>query len=822
MSRISAICAFVAATSLLAPGRADYPGQKAAARGTPWFVDGFHGGVYGHYPLSDYTLFMCDQLEAHPDWSIGLEIEPETWDHVAKIAPGQLALLQAFAKTPRVEFTNPTYAQPYLWNISGESVIRQFAIGLEKLRQHFPDAEVVTYATEEPCFTSSLPAVLKGFGFKYAVLRCPNTCWGGYPAAHGGELVSMEGPDGTRIKAVPRPECEALQPDSVWQTKSWGNEQDYLDACRAAGIAHPVGMTYQDAGWRNGPWLGSGRKARNGSVYTTWRRYFEEVATDEPTDVWRFSQEDVRPSLMWGSSVLNTLARQVRCAENAIVRAEKLDAFSAVAARREFDCRDDFAEAWRTLALAQHHDSWIVPYNGLMRKGATWADWIGVWTSNTVDAAESIASRALSALGADASGRRLLVVNTLGRARRELVAFPAESGGDAFDFPAKVPAFGCASYSREDAKRLAAAAPRCRVVERTDDRLVVASGAVELSFDLAHGGVGKVSVPGAAHASGFGELRGFFYEKGVWLSSADNRATAEVEGDGAPRMTVAVRGMIAGSPFEERYTISGGSAVVEGKLGIDWRGNTGIGEGRQNRKAVRENPRSMFSDDRFKLNLLFPNELSAPKLWKNAPFDVCASRLDHTWTGDWRDLRHNVVLDWFDVSEGARGRGMAVFTDHTGAYVFGEGHPPALSVQYSGAGLWGRDYPIAGPAEMSFAFVPHAGTWEEADLEHLRMARAEPLAAVLADCAISPRSLLELSNPGFEISSFRRTGARTLELRIYHASGADGHCTVNFGFPVKSVSETDLSGKIVKPLDPESPLNVELPKFAFKTYSITR
>ena len=35
-----------------------------------YFVDGFHGGVYGHYPLKTYTDYMADQLEAHPEWSI--------------------------------------------------------------------------------------------------------------------------------------------------------------------------------------------------------------------------------------------------------------------------------------------------------------------------------------------------------------------------------------------------------------------------------------------------------------------------------------------------------------------------------------------------------------------------------------------------------------------------------------------------------------------------------------------------------------------------------------------------------------------------------
>ena len=55
----------------------------------------------------------------------------------------------------------------------------------------------------------------------------------------------------------------------------------------------------------------------------------------------------------------------------------------------EYDYEADMDEAWRTLMLAQHHDSWIVPYNGLNRKG-TWADQIKRWTDSTNHIADGI------------------------------------------------------------------------------------------------------------------------------------------------------------------------------------------------------------------------------------------------------------------------------------------------------------------------------------------------------------------------------------------------------------------------------------------------
>ena len=38
----------------------------------PYFVDGYHGGIYGHYPVDWKTQFMVDQLAAHPDWRVCL------------------------------------------------------------------------------------------------------------------------------------------------------------------------------------------------------------------------------------------------------------------------------------------------------------------------------------------------------------------------------------------------------------------------------------------------------------------------------------------------------------------------------------------------------------------------------------------------------------------------------------------------------------------------------------------------------------------------------------------------------------------------------
>ena len=389
-----------------------------------YFVDGYHGGIYGHYPVKWKTQFIVDQLSKHPDWRICLEIEPETWDTVQIQTPGAYRQLKNVVVTKQVEFTNPTYAQPYCYNISGESIIRQFQYGIAKINKHFPGVTFTTYSVEEPCFTSCLPQILNLFGFKYAVLKCPNTCWGGYTNAYGGELVNWVGPDGTPILTVPRYACEKLEKNSTWQTTAWCNEESYLNACRDAGIEHPVGMCFQDAGWKNGPWLGSGKNTKSNSVYVTWKDYFENISIGKTNDDWHFSQEDMRVNLMWGSQVLQRIAQEVRTSENKIIIAEKMSVIAHLA--NGYTCvQEDLDEAWRTLMLAQHHDSWIVPYNGLNKFG-TWADQIKRWTDETNTVADKITAASIFSFDNDTINTEkaqgfVRVYNTLGTKRKELV-----------------------------------------------------------------------------------------------------------------------------------------------------------------------------------------------------------------------------------------------------------------------------------------------------------------------------------------------------------------------------------------------------------------
>jgi alpha-mannosidase len=823
---------------------------EVKAQQQPYFVDGYHGGVYGHYPLEWKTRFIVEKMEQHPEWRISLEIEPETWDSVAVHTPVDYRRMQELVKSPRVEFTNPTYAQPYAYNISGESLIRQFQYGIRKINEHFPDVDHLTYAVEEPCFTSALPQILSQLGYKYASLKCPNTCWGGYAAAFGGETVNWIGPDGSSILTSPRHEVEELQKGSVWQTTAWGNQPDYLKACREAGIEHVVGMCFQDAGWKNGPWIGYGDKTRGGSKYVTWREYFEMLGIERSEQDYHFTQEDVRPALMWGSQVMQRIGRQVRRSENIIPQAEKMATMATLLSPSYTTPQEKIDEAWRTLMLAQHHDSWIVPYNGLHRRG-TWADWIREWTrSADRNALEVIQSAQNEIAGTTAQTNNTAVLrvwNTQPYARHEAVrvALPKEwrgyevevqdSEGNRFGaflgrgnlvFDAQVPAFGYATYRliRTDRRveRRRGNMEQSTTIENDLYRIVVDAEKGGVIRELICKQTGENWVD--SESAGWGELKGYFLTQKKFRSSTETPAKVTTGRWGNVGEWMMIEGEISSHPFTQFIVLYKNSPVIDVELRIDWQEDEAIGEFRQ-RNAWSTNRRACY-DDRYKLTLLFPMPFEKATLDKNAPFDVCRSQLENTHFGKWDEIKHNVILHWVDVAErGENNRSLALMTDHTTSYSFGKGEALGLTVQYSGAGLWGRKYTITEATSINYALVPHRGDWDEAGIEQIRAMRAEPLLSSLHEEAdMTSASLMELSGKGYELVA-AYPSEEGIVVRLYNAAADEKPQRLMLGFEAEKLVQVDLNGKTtdqmeVKTRKGKSSFEVQMPRFGFRTYII--
>ena len=843
-----------------------------AVQGQPtYFVDGFHGGIYGHYPTPWYTDFMLNQLEEHPEWCINLELEPETWDSVRRQTPEAYARFCEAMRGERIEVVNPTYAQPYLYNISGESIIRHFQYGMRKLREHFPEATFDTYSSEEPCFTSCLPQVLSQLGFRYVVLKNPDTCWGGYAATGGGEFVWWVGADGSALPCVPRYDCETLQPGSTWQTTAWKNSEAYLDACRRAGIRHPVGMCLQDAGWKGGPWMGTGKQGGEGSHYTLWRDYFRHHFPEGEWPRRRFSQDDFRVSLMWGSAVLQRIARQVRDMENRLVETEKMDALTGL----ENDCpasQEELDLMWHALMLSQHHDSWIVPYN-VLRGEQTWADMIaGQWRQTFYETLQRHTQTALRASGAthdmSRSTRYIRVFNTSAQPRSEVItlSLPTEMQGKELTltdasgqqvttaaengrlyFVAQLPAFGYATYQCRQGKRNSTAQKEGRVASADEARpagqrstlhqeatlTVLENSLYRLEVDMQRGGTlrhlilkqqGGRDLVDSSSEYRFGELRGYFPAKGRFCSSAENgvRETWRLQNDFMQQL--ALQGEIAGTPYTMHILLREGCPLIRISLEIQWPHDVRIGEPYegdwlQSRRA--------FYDTRYMLSALFPATISRPRLSKDAPFDVCESRQASTFYNRWDSIHHNVILHWVDLSAEDGNTGMTLLSDHTTSYSYGPDYPLALTVQYAGPGLWGRQYPTHGTTNLNFALYPHEGDWERAGVPQQSEAWNAPPTpcAFYHKVAFRDRSFLQADDRRLVLSAaWCSDGA--FHFRLYNASREPVSSRLHIGMPATGLTEEDLQGQPGQHLPltahgEEREATVSLPAFGIRTYRIT-
>jgi len=832
-----------------------------------YFTDGYHGGVYGHYPYY-VTKLILDNLDQNSYWAVNLEIEPETWDSVkVHDLEGYMRFTknyEALQAANRVENVNPAYGQPYAWNISGESLIRHFFYGIREVKQHFPSSTFQTYSSEEPCFTSALPGILSAFGYSYAVLKNPNTCWGGYTSAYGGELVNWIGPDGTRMITVPRYGCEALEPGSTWQTTAWGGSEDYYTACVASGILNPVGMTFQDAGWKNGPWIKQKRISGKEVEYMTWTNYIRNHSLGTGGQDWHFSQEDVKVSLVWGSQVLQKLAQQVRYTENRIPAAEKVASLACIYDNAVWPAAQ-FDEAWRTLLLSQHHDCWIVPYNG--RRGNTWADKVERWTTASNMICDSLIAASAGSDGNKAENKLPLVLrvyNTMTGERKDLARYPLgkglinkklmvtdtdgsevlsqlvkdpESGEVSLLFQVTVPSMGFTEYLVTEEKAQIIKGAGARLLP--DGSCIIETDLYKLELDALKGGCIQSLVARnienrefVDHEStfAFNELRGFFYDEGVYHSSTEHPARISIVENGPLQVKVRIDGMIASQPFSQELTLVQGDRRIDVNLLINWQNAPHIGAWEEtNFKA--ENPVKAFYIDSCKLLTLFPLDLEGPKVFKDAAFDVCESHLDNTFFSSWDSIRHNIIVSWVDFEDAGKDFGMALYSDHTTAYTHGSDFPAGLVIQYAGRGLWGRNYTVNGPTRVKYALLPHEGTWDESGIWSEGTRFKEPLEVLAVNGAgkgkLLSRSLLKTDRDGYELTAVTEEDG-DLVFRLFNAESDASPLTVYAGFKARSAVLTDLNGNVISDIelrnDGEAGMKMvlEIPRFGFQTVRISR
>ena len=324
---------------------------------------------------------------------------------------------------------------------------------------------------------------------------------------------------------------------------------------------------------------------------------------------------------------------------------------------------------------------------------------------------------------------------------------------------------------------------------------------------------------------GFNEIRGYFYDEGVFHSSMDSGAVISILESGPARVRLQVSGHIGIHPFSQLITLAQDQPRIDVQLKIDWKGNPGIGEFSQAAAYKAEDRRKAFYNDRFKLQALFPLNLQSQRVSKDAPFDVTESRLRNTYFGSWDSIKNNIILHWVDVTDNKGSAGLALLTDHTTSYAHGPGDPLGLTLQYAGKGLWGRNYDITGPTEIRYALLPHAGAWAAGEVWRESAAWCEPLRILSGAGAagvVGSRSLLKITGAGWEASALIIDG-NDLLLRLFNIAGDNRKGKILFDGRADSVLLEELDGRRVAALpvlqqgEEGTAVELSVPRFGIRT-----
>lgn len=821
-----------------------------------YFVDGYHGGIKGHMPLGSWAD-VVRRLELHPEWKLCLDVEPISWETLRRTDPRSYDAIKRHLNDPagRVEIVAGSYAQPFGWVIGGESNIRHLTRGMEIVREHFPGVAVDTYATQEPCWSSSFPQILRSLGFKRAVLKNPGTAWAGYASGTDRETVLWVGPDGTSIPCVPRYACEELL--NAWETEAGYMKPDFIDKCIARGIAHPVGSFLQDLGWPAYPRL-DGDRIR----YATWREYMEEIAAP-PSEAWLITQEDIRCTLPWGEGTLQRMSREVRSAEQAVLAAEKMASLASVVTGFAYP-EEKLREAWDQLLLSQHHDAWICATTRDGREKWAWQAGAQSWMAELLS--NDIRERAMDSFsqGRDEDGANAVngengeygengehgeygirVFNLSGIARMELTEIEVPAMGAAairvrssdgalvpsqiaptricrddgslqackLIFEAEPPAMGYRDYAIEyvaeaDGQTSAGQDDDRSIAFATvfDDHAVIETDMYRIRIDTARGGTITEWFDRSLNRSfvsaerPFNDFAGYLIQEERWASSAEAPVELTIRENGPLRVVLEMKGKFGNADFVSTLTVARGRRALDCQVRFRFDGDTWVGDpwemAPENRNTER---RRSHHNARYKLQARFPVAFDRRKVYKNFAFDVTESRHADTHFERWDEIKHSVILNWVDAYDEELDLGLAIFSDRTTGYSHGEDEPLALTLGWGGeGGFWWGKRPLAGVQEARYAIVPHGERWDRAGIAQESMRWAEPLLpTTIHGFAGSPGSLslLHVTDPSIEVSSVRREG-RDLLVRLYNSAPKESSFSVAIRAESGDVAEVELDGKL--------------------------
>jgi len=347
-------------------GQEDQSGKESASPGQQamYMLTYDHGGLilWGseHFQerLQDASLW----LDRYPGFKIGLDNEAHMYDLLAEENEEVLTDIKTkLANYPgRFGIGTCTYGQPLSQFINEESNIRQVGYALSTVKKHF-DFKPTIYLMSEHAMHTQIPQIIKGFGFKGAIMRTHFMMYG-YNPTYNKSFGWWVGLDGSRIPTIPTYEGEGAEffkttVDNWILTRYPGTDareslQDYRN--QFAHINPLLASRADDSGLRKEELVSE----YEGNPLFRWI-LLEELLDlyPEPTAKFVTMPDDFKVRMPWGYCG-NRIWNTSRKAEIQVLTAERLAAFEFC--NNGMNREDLLHQAWKNLLVAQHHDVQIV------------------------------------------------------------------------------------------------------------------------------------------------------------------------------------------------------------------------------------------------------------------------------------------------------------------------------------------------------------------------------------------------------------------------------------------------------------------------------
>ncbi len=608
-------------------------------------MDGYHGGVVfwdwlalpdgGLWYLYNWPLCLQPALERalrDDRFRVTLDLDGRTYEDMADRAPEAVRQMQEVLRRGRLEVVNGTYGQPLAPSVSGESFIRQLFYGLEAIRRAL-GAEVTVFYSQEPAYFPQLPQILRGFGFRGAVLRTQWAAFGTDPACDAA-VVRWQGPDGSAIPTVPRytfQRYDRLRADhpglphmalAAGERADWEPESlaPFERAARERGVAHPLVTDLKDVNLPDAPLPHAPALAATPNVrFVTLGEYFGLVGEEGPTVA--YAPDAIPSTLPWGLQAEELIRARV-AAESALLTAERLDAVAFLLGWESQEER--LAQAWRDLCLAQHHDLHVCGPWHCRRHGRSMAD-VGVEYAERARRAADEVSRAALAWLAEGAGGDVLVFNPSPWPRREYVEVTVPGTSlDAHavvfhdgerEIPAQVVASRGGALTVGLVVDLPALGYRC--LERVYGRTPAGETGppnFQYTATVHPDGTLSLEVDDQPRITAGGYLT--VWRDGIGYDSRTSVRRVAVAEEGPVYCRYRIEGEIAGIPLCQTVTLYRALPRIDGRVVLDFGEGVYLGPQMEDDRPER----AMSVQDEKKLGLAFATPLS--RAWCDSPFLV--------------------------------------------------------------------------------------------------------------------------------------------------------------------------------------------------------